>query len=260
MIPAGALAESVTAEVNPLPGVIFIVLVPDVPGASVTLAGVATNVKEDGDPTVTETTAVAFRLPLVPVTVIEYTPTEAEVLAAIASVLTPDPGAEMVDGVNPTVTPVGNALVVNTTAPLNPAAIALVSVTGVLAPCCTETAAKFVVNVNAGTIVKLTVLADVSPPPVAVTIICAVPGTAAAPTVMVNTLDPDPGATKLDDASIAVTPAGAPVTASVTGLENPPATVTFAVDVPLAPCRNVIDGTVITAIIEGGTVITASPQ
>ena len=229
------LAESATAAVNPLPGVIFIELVPDASGASVTLAGVANSVNEDGDPTVTETTAVAVKLPLVPVTVIEYTPTAAALLAAIASVLTPDPGAEMVDGVNPTVTPVGNALVVNATAPLNPVAIALVSVTGVLDPCCTATAARFAVSVIAGTIAKFTAPADVNPPPVAVIMSVAVPGTAAAATVMVNTLDPDPGVKKLDDASVAVTPAGAPVTTSVTALENPPATEIFAVDVALAP-------------------------
>jgi hypothetical protein len=259
-IPAGALVASVTLEVNPLPGVIFMVLVPDVPGASVTLAGDAASVNDDADTTATEMIAVPVKLPLVPVTVIEYNPGAAELLAATASVLVPDPGAEIVDGVNPTVTPAGKAPAFNTTAPLNPLAMALVNATGVLDPCCTVIAARFVVSVNAGAIVKLTVPADVTPPPVAVTVMVAVRAAAVAPTVMVNTPDPDPGAERLAGASTAVTPAGAPVTVSWTAFENPPATVIFAVDVPLAPCRTVSDGTDIDTFIDGGTVIAASPQ
>lgn len=174
--------------------------------------------------------------------------------------LQPDPGAEIAAGVNPSVTPAGIPLAVKATAPLYPVAMALVSVRGVLAPCWTVTAAKFVASVNAGTMVKFTVPADVNPPPVAVTVMVAVPGVADAPAAMVNTSDPDPGAERLADASVAVTPAGAPVTASETALENPPATVRFAVDVPLAPWRMVNDGTVIAALMDGGTVTTASPQ
>lgn len=174
--------------------------------------------------------------------------------------LVPEPGAEIVAGVKPTVTPAGIPLAVKASAPLNPVAMALVSVSGALAPCWTVSVAKLVANVNAGTMVRFTVPADVNPPPVAVTVMAAVPGAAVAPTAIVNTLDPDPGAERLADAKVAVTPAGAPVTASETAFENPPATVIFAVDVPLAPCRMVNDGTVITALMDGGTDTTASSQ
>jgi hypothetical protein len=174
--------------------------------------------------------------------------------------LVPEPGAEIVAGVKPTVTPAGIPLAVKATAPLNPVAMALVSVSGVLAPCRTVTAAGFVASVNAGTMVKFTVPAVVKPPPVAVTVMVAGPGTAVAAMVIVNMLDPDPGAERLADASVAVTPAGAPVTANATALENPPATVIFAVDVPLAPWRIVNDGTVMIAFMDGGTVTAASPQ
>lgn len=259
-IPAGALADSATAEVNPLPGVILIVPVPDMPGASVMLAGDAANANAVGDTTATEMVAAPVTPPLVPVTLIEYTPGAAELPAAIDTVLAPDPSAGIVDGANPTVTPAGVPAAVKTTAPLNPVATALVSVTGVLDPCCTVIAAELAVSVNAGTIVRFTVPADVNPPPAAVTVMVAVPGAADAATPTVNTLDPDPGAARLAGAMVAVTPAGAPLTVSVTAFENPPATVMFAVEVPLDPCRTVRDGTVICALTEGAAVIAASPQ
>jgi hypothetical protein len=70
--PAGIpLAENVTVDAKPLPGVILMTLVPDVPGASVTLAGDAARLKDEGEETVTKTTFVPVKLPLVPVNVIE---------------------------------------------------------------------------------------------------------------------------------------------------------------------------------------------
>jgi hypothetical protein len=174
-------------------------------------------------------------------------------------VLVPEPGAEIVDGVNPTETPAGETAV-RTTAPLNPLAIADAKVNGTLDPCCTITPPGFVVSVNAGTIVKLTFALDVIPPPVALTVIVAVPGRAVAPTAIVNRLDPDPGADKLVDARVAVTPAGAPVTANVTALLNPPATLIVAVDVPLSPCRTVTALTDIAAVIDAGVLTVASCQ
>jgi len=260
VIPAGALADSATAEVNPLPGVILMAVIPDVPGATVILAGDAVSVNEDGETTATKMAAVAIKLPLAPVTEIEYNPGAVELLAAIDTVLVPDPGAESVDGVNPTVIPPGIPPAVNATAPLNPAAIALVDVIAVLDPCCTVMAAGLAVSANAGTIVSFTVPADVNPPPAAVTVIVAIPGAADAPTVTVSTLAPDPGAARLAEPRVAVTPAGAPLTVSVTAFENPPATVIFAVDVPLVPCRIVSAGTVIWAFTDGKTAIAASPQ
>lgn len=116
------------------------------------------------------------------------------------------------------------------------------------------------VNWNAGTMVNTTFAEDVIPPPVAVTIIVAICEAAVALAAIVNTLVPDPGAEKLFDANAAVTPAGIPLTDSVTRLLNPPATPIFAVDAPLPPCTIVNDPTDISAVIDGGTVIAVSPQ
>src|ERR1700727_2631474 len=77
---------------------------------------------------------------------------------------------------------------------------------------------------------------------------------------MVKTREPVPGAAKLVDARVAVTPAGAPDTARVTALENPPATVIATVEVPLPPCRTVKDGTDIAAVIDAEAVTFASCQ
>jgi hypothetical protein len=174
-------------------------------------------------------------------------------------VLVPDPGAAIVDGVNPTVTPAGS-VAVRTTAPLNPLAIVFVNVTGALAPCCTLAASTFAVNTNGAVTVKLTLVVDVSPPPVAVTVIVDVPIAAVAPTAMVNTLDPAPGAARLFDANVAVTPAAAPLTVSVTAPLNPPATLIVAVEAPLPPCRTVTAPADIAAFIDAATTTVASCQ
>ena len=98
----------------------------------------------------------------------------------------------------------------------------------------------------------------INPPPLAVTVIVAIPGVADALATMVNTLDPDPGAGRLAGARVAVTPAGAPVTASVTALEKPPAVAIDTVDVPLAPCGSVNAAADIVTLIDGEPVVIAA--
>lgn len=69
--PAGIpLAESVTLEVNPLPGVIEIVVTADAPAAAVMLAGAALTENVIGDETVSAKFTVFDKLPLVPLIVI----------------------------------------------------------------------------------------------------------------------------------------------------------------------------------------------
>lgn len=71
-MPAGIpLAENVTVDEKPLPGVMLMTLAAPVPGARVTLAGDAIKVNDEGEATATDTTAVPAKLPLVPVNVIE---------------------------------------------------------------------------------------------------------------------------------------------------------------------------------------------
>lgn len=71
VIPGGIpLAENVTVDAKPAPGVRLMTLVPDIPGASVTLAGDSVSVNDEGEVTATETTAVPVKIPLVPVNVI----------------------------------------------------------------------------------------------------------------------------------------------------------------------------------------------
>jgi hypothetical protein len=124
-----------------------------------------------------------------------------------------------------------------------------------------EMLVAFLVSANAGTIVTTTLAVDVRPPPVAVTVRVAVPAIAAVPAAMVNTLEPDPGAAKPPDASVAVTPAGAPLTESVTALLNPPATTTFAADAALPPCPMVKAPADMDTFIEGaGETTDVSPQ
>jgi hypothetical protein len=143
VIPAGREpVESTTLAVKLLPGVTVIVVEAELPGATDTLDGPAVKVNDaPGFPvTVTGMTTVLVRLPLVPLMVIESDAATAALLAETVTRLVPDPGAAIVDGANPTVTPAGNAPppvkeAVRTTAPLKLFALVLVNVNVALAPC-----------------------------------------------------------------------------------------------------------------------------
>jgi hypothetical protein len=143
VIPVGSeRVESATFAVKPLPAATVIVVAAELPGATPTLDGAAVNVNDAPGLTVTVTgmTILLIRLPLVPVMVIDSDAATAALLAETVTTLEPDPGAAIVDGANPTVTPAGSALpplksAVRTTAPLKLFAPVLVNVNGVLAPC-----------------------------------------------------------------------------------------------------------------------------
>ena len=179
VIPAGSEpVESAMEDVNPLAAVMVIVVAEEAPAAMVTLDGAAASVNVALDVSTSGRIIVLVKLPLVPLIAIEYLPATAELLAATVTVLVPDPGDEIVDGANPTVTPAGNALpfdkeAVRATAPLKPPALVLVNVMGALDPCGTVTVSMFLVNRNGGAIASDTLAADVTPPPIAVTVIVA---------------------------------------------------------------------------------------
>ena len=95
---------------------------------------------------------------------------------------------------------------------------------------------------------------------VAVTVMVELPGAAVGPAWIVNKLDPDPGARKPLDAKVAVTPAGAPLTARVTGKLYPPATLTLAVAVPEPFWKTLTALADIEKLMLAGTETVASPQ
>jgi hypothetical protein len=251
-----------TLEVNPLPGFNVMVDVADEPGTVEMLAGdglIVNATTTAAAATVTEIFVVFVTLPLVPLTVIEYVPGPTELLAAIDRVLVPEPGAAIVAGVNPTVTPLG-VVADSAMAPLKPPVIVLINVTGALAPAWTLTLLEFVDSVNGWTTVRPTFELDVSPPPLAVTVIVDELGSAEGLAVIVNRLDPDPGAERFGEVSVAVTPAGTPLSESVTALLKPPATVTVAFDEALVPCKIVNDPADIVMFIDGVRLTAPSVQ
>lgn len=116
VIPVGRPdAANVTLPVNPLVGTTLIVLVPLLPGATVTLAGVAVRLKS-GPVMVSVRGRDCVMLPDVPVTVTVAVPTAAVALALRVNVLLAVAGF----GLNDAVTPLGNPVAVKVTLPVNP--------------------------------------------------------------------------------------------------------------------------------------------
>jgi hypothetical protein len=87
----------------------------------------------------------------------------------------PDPGAAMLAGLKPAVTPEGRPLADRAMALLNPPEMAAVILDVPLAPCCAVTEVGLAVRVKLGVAaeetVSETVVVSVSPPPVPVTVI-----------------------------------------------------------------------------------------
>jgi len=188
--------------------------------------------------TVSEMMAVGASPPPAPVTVMVYVP--GAVLEATASVAVeePEPGAAMVDGLKPTVTPAGWPLAVSATAALNPLPPLAAMVVLPLPPCTTDTAAGPAATVSVGAAVTVSEMAAVgaSPPPAPVTVMVYVPGAVLEATASVAVEVPEPGAAMVDGLKPTVTPAGWPLAVSATADSNPPLTVVVMVEVPLLPC------------------------
>ena len=125
----------------------------------------------------------------------------------------PLPGAAMLAGVNVAVMPLGNPLIDNATAALNPLPAALVIVIGVEAPGATlgPVALDERVKLAGGKTVSANVRVLVVFPPTAPRVRLWVPAAAAELTDKVRMLCPLPGAAMLVGERLAVTPEGSPL-------------------------------------------------
>src|SRR5262245_20545486 len=233
--PAGApLALNVTPPVKPPVRVIVIVLVPLEPRLIVKLAGLADSVKSGGctSLTVRLNGMVLAKPPPVPVMLIVTAPSAA-VLDAVTVISALPPGAGF--GLKLMVTPAG-APALSVTASAKPPVRVIVIVLVPLAPRATFRLVGEADSAKSGGCGWLTVrfigVVRVSPPPVPVIVIGAIPSVAVLDAVSVRTLlSPvvDGGA------KLAVTPVGNPPALRVTALLKPPLRVIVIALVPLAP-------------------------
>jgi hypothetical protein len=120
--PAGSpLAVNVTTPLNPFSAPILAVYVVGLPATTVSVLGVAVSVKLAGGgvaSTASVTLVVCFRLPLVPVMVSGYVPTEVVELVVTVRVVLPVPVT--VAGEKLAVAPAGSPLALSVTTPANP--------------------------------------------------------------------------------------------------------------------------------------------
>jgi hypothetical protein len=171
------LADKAMALLNPPEIVAEIVDVPLDPCCTVTEPGLAVSAKL-GVPlevTVSETEVDCVTPPPVPVTVIGYVPADVLLPTVSVNVEEPDPGAAMLDGLKPAVTPEGKPPADRAMALLNPPEIVAVIVDAPLDPGCTVTELGLAVSVKLGVPLEVTVSATVvvcvTPPPVPVIVI-----------------------------------------------------------------------------------------
>ena len=166
--PAGnPLTASETAELNP---VSVAAMVSDAELLFATVKELALEViPSEGTATISETVAVCFVEPLVPVMINVTLPAVAFEAAVSFSVLAPVPLT--LAGVNAAVTPVGRPATVNATAELNPFCPVIERLTDPELPAVSvsELVVDATAKVGVGTTTAITCVA-VKPPPVAVTV------------------------------------------------------------------------------------------
>jgi len=223
-------AARVTLPVNPFSSVTAMVLVPVLPGATVTVEGDAASVKLGFPVTVSVMEVVTgVSVPEVPVMVIGYAP--ATVVEATVKVTTLDVVEDA--GLNAAVTPVGSPDAAKVTLPVNGLMSVTVMVSVPLAPGATERVAAdgFSVKLPAPVTVSEMEVVALNVPEVPVIVIGYVPATVDAATANVATLE------VVDEAGLnaAVTPVGMPDAAKVTLPANGLTSVTEMASVPLAP-------------------------
>jgi hypothetical protein len=107
---------TVTVPENPFCGVSVIVLLPDVPGAMLSVVGEAVKVNDGGGTIVSVTAVFALRLPEAPAIVTVAVPAGALELAVKVTVLAP----AVLAGLKLAVTPLGRPEAVSATVPLKP--------------------------------------------------------------------------------------------------------------------------------------------
>ncbi len=111
---------SVMAALNVEFGVLVRVNVVDAPAATLREVTDDASVNRGNGATATGSDTVCFVDPLLATTVTEYKPGLALLVAVNLRTLLPDPGAEMLAGVNAAETPAGNPVIERDTAALNP--------------------------------------------------------------------------------------------------------------------------------------------
>src|SRR5579864_6640728 len=160
-------------------------------------------------------------------------PAVAPVVSVSVNLLLPLPGAAMLVGKKPAVTPFGRPLTDSATADLNPLMTAVVSVIFAGAPTATLAldALGASVKLGAGTTVRVNVAARVSAPPVPATVTVRAPATALAAAEIVALLLEVMGF-RLNPA---VTPLGKPDVVKLTLPVKPCNGVSVTVLVPLPP-------------------------
>jgi hypothetical protein len=213
------LALKVTALVKPPCADTLIDAVPSEPGGTVTAAGLALILKfgVPAEPTVSATVVVLVNAPETPV-MATVAVAAAALLAAVNVTVVP---LDELAGAKLAVTPAGSPLALKFTVPLNPLD-GVTLITDVTEPPAVTLAAagaapKVKFAAAPAVTVRLIVAVRVRPPPVPVTVSGYVPAVGAAPAVSVNVVP----VAELAGEKLAVTPAGRPVTAKATTLENP---------------------------------------
>lgn len=179
---------------------------------------------------------VSVRPPPVPVTVTVTVPVAAVALAVSVRVELPAP--VILVGLKPAVTPEGNPLAERAIALSNPPDTVLVIVLLPVLPWTTVSVVGLAESVKPGAtplvMVKLINVVSVSPPPVPVTVMVAVPTVAELLAVNVKVEEPAPPE-MLDGLKLAVTPLGSPLAERTTELLNPPTAVLVITEVPELP-------------------------
>ena len=163
--------------------------------------------------------------------------------------------AAMVAGANAAVTPVGFPVTTSATSPANPPVRNNVRAAEALLPACTLTAAgdadSAIAGVTPAVTVSVTVaVCEVTPVPLAVIVMGAVPTVAVEAAASVRVLVVEPVGIEAG-AKVAVTPFGRPVTASDTALVYPPARVMVSATVVVAPCTTLAVAAPAVSVIAG---------
>jgi hypothetical protein len=160
----------------------------------------------------------------------------AVLLAENVRVELPLPGAAMEAGLKLAVTPEGNPEADKDTAEVNPPLTVVEIVLLPELPCATERLAGEALTLKSGCVtVRPIVAVWVTPPPVAVTVIVAVPAAAVLLAERVSVELPLPGAAIEVGLKVAVTPDGNPEAESDTAELKPPLPVVEMVLLPEAP-------------------------
>jgi hypothetical protein len=176
----------------------------------------------------------------------------AAVRVAVTVAVTPVPVVEM--GLNPTLTPAGNAPTLKATDPANPPVRVMVMVVAPLLPWATVRLVGFADSEKSGTAVGFTVRVIAteceSDPLVPVTVTLEVPVAAVPDTVRMR---PALVPVVVTGLNAALTPEGSPLALSATDPANPPVRAIVMVLEPLLPCVTIrLDGAAVSEKSTGG--------